>query len=218
MEIGSPPAAFPNPAAPAAAPALTAVSSLPAAAAPSSPLQTASSVVGAASPAPAAILQASASSMPPALERQLRSLEEWAQANRRDAQHDAMRFWMLKVPAILVSAGSGVFAYFKLDGIAVVTGAIASLCVLMDGLNPGGALRNVHCRAFNELRQLQDSMSSDWQVGELRGEAPNLLAAEIIENAGREKNRINAYITTAETSLAANDRASARGNTQNKKP
>jgi len=152
--------------------------------------------------APASLLQTSVTSMPTALAAQLHSLEEWAQANRRDAQRDAWRFWMLKVPAILVSAGSGVFAYFKLDGIAVVAGAVASLCVLVDGLNPGGTLRNVHLRAFNELRKLQDSMASDWQVGELRGKAPNLVAAEIIENAGREKERINAYITTAETSLA----------------
>jgi|ERR1700722_801124 hypothetical protein len=214
MEIGSPPPAFPKPAAsPAAnppAPALSAVPSLPAPAAMSEPFhQNALSLAGAAA--------SPVSSMPPALEKQLRSLEEWAQANRRDAQNDAMRFWALKVPAILVSAGSGVFAYFKLDGIAVVAGAIASLCVLMDGLNPGGALRNVHRRAFNELRQLQDSMASDWQVGELRGEAPNLLAAEIIESAAKEKDRINAYITTAETSLALNERVNTRGRTQNRK-
>lgn len=154
--------------------------------------------------------------MPPALAAQIQSLEEWAQANRQDARRDAVRFWMLKVPAILVSAGSGVFAYFKWDGIAVVAGAIAGLCVLIDGLNPGGALRNVHQRAFNELRKLQDTMSSEWQVGELRGKAPNLLAAEIIENAANEKDRINAYITSAETSLATSSQPGPKKTRQNR--
>lgn len=142
--------------------------------------------------------------MPPALAGQLKSLEDWALANRSDARRDTLRFWMLKIPAILVSASSGVFAYFKVDAIAVVAGAIASLCVLIDGLNPGGALRNVHLRAFNELRKLEDTMLSNWQVGELRGKDRNLLAAEIIERAEDEKARINLYITAAETSLAAN--------------
>ncbi len=192
MEVGSPPPAFPS-----KAPAL-AVQPNPAPAA--APAVVRSSEYGkAASPA----LPASVASMPPALVSQFKTLEEWAQANLRDARWDAFRFWMLKIPAILVSVGSGVFAHYKLDNVAVVAGAVGSLCVLMDGLNPGGALRNVHRRAFNELRKLQDSMSSEWQVGELRGKEPKFLAAEIIENAAREKDRINAYITTAETSLAS---------------
>ena len=145
----------------------------------------------------------SVSSMPPALAVQLKGLEDWALANRSDASRDTLRFWMLKIPAILVSASSGVFAFFKLDAIAVVAGAVGSLCVLIDGLNPGGALRNVHLRAFNELRKLEDTMMSSWQVGELRGKDRNLLAAEIIERAEDEKARINLYITAAETSLAS---------------
>jgi hypothetical protein len=147
--------------------------------------------------------------MPNALKDQLTSLETWAQGNRRDSKWDAMRFWALKIPAIVVSAGSGVSAYFKLNSLAVIGGAVASLCVLIDALNPGGALRNAHLRAFNDLRILQDRMKSEWQIGYLRNEDRDRLAAEIIEGATKEKKRISDDITNAETSLAVTSR---RGN------
>ena len=147
--------------------------------------------------------------MPAALKDQLTSLENWAQANRRDSQWDAVKFWALKIPAIVVSAGSGVSAYFNLHSVAVIGGSVASLCVLIDSLNPGGALRNAHLRAFNDLRTLQDQMKSDWQIGFLRhDEDLNLLAARIIEGARKGKERIGDAITNAETSLAATTRRS----------
>ena len=149
--------------------------------------------------------------MPLALQEQLMDLETWAQANRRDAKRDTFKFWSLKIPAIVVSAGSGVFAYFKVDSVAVIGGAVASLCVLIDALNPGGALRNAHLRAFNDLRILQTRMKSQWQVGFLRHEDPDTLGAEIIEGAAKEKERINDAITNAETSLAATTRRGKRG-------
>lgn len=145
--------------------------------------------------------------MPVALKDQLTGLEKWAKANRRDSQRDAFKFWALKIPAIVVSAGSGVSAYFNLHSMAVIAGAVASLCVLIDALNPGGALRNAHLRAFNELRILQERMKSDWQVGFLRhDEDLNLLAARIIESAKKEKDRINAFLTDAEASLGVTRR------------
>ena len=149
--------------------------------------------------------------MPLALQEQLMDLETWAQANRRDAKRDTFKFWSLKIPAIVVSAGSGVFAYFKVDSVAVIGGAVASLCVLIDALNPGGALRNAHLRAFNDLRILQCRMKSQWQVGFLLHEDRDTLAAKIIEGTTKEKERINDAITNAETSLAATTRRGKRG-------
>src|SRR5882757_6331441 len=99
--------------------------------------------------------------MPSPLQEQLTNLETWAQSNRRDSKLDAIKFWSLKIPAIVVAAGSGVSAYYELKGLAVIAGAVASLCVLIDALNPGGALRNAHLRAFNELRILQERMKSE---------------------------------------------------------
>jgi hypothetical protein len=144
--------------------------------------------------------------MPVALQEQLRGLETWALANRRDSKLDAIKFWSLKIPAIVVAAGSGVSGYYELKGLAVIAGAVASLCVLIDALNPGGALRNAHLRAFNELRILQERMKSQWQVGFLRHQDSDSLAAWIIEGAKKEKNRINDAITIAETSLAVTTR------------
>jgi hypothetical protein len=147
--------------------------------------------------------------MPVALREQLIDLESWAQGNRRDAKWDTVKFWALKIPAIVVSAGSGVFAYFK-PAVAVVGGAIASLCVLIGALNPGGALRNAHLRAFNDLRILQDRMKSDWQIGYLRNEDREGLGAEIIEGAKKEKKRIGDDLTLAETALGVTPRRGKR--------
>ncbi len=197
---GAPPAP-PEPA------ALRAGPSLPAAAAPPAALQPlASAATAAAAPAAALSGLLITSAMPVDLQEQLRGLETWAQANRRDSKWDAIKFWSLKIPAIVVAAGSGVSAYYELKGLAVIAGAVASLCVLIDALNPGGALRNAHLRAFNELRILQERMKSQWQVGFLRHEDADLLAAEIIEGATKEKDRINDAITIAETSLAVTTR------------
>jgi hypothetical protein len=142
-----------------------------------------------------------AAAMPVALKLQLIDLESWALANRRDSRRDAIRFWSLKIPAMVVSAGSGIAAYIK-PSVALVAGAVAGMCVLIDSLNPGGALRNTHLRAFNDLRILQERMKSQWQVGFLRHEDHELLAAKIIEGATKEKERINKAITDAEASLA----------------
>lgn len=149
---------------------------------------------------PAAVPQ-NVPEMPIALSQEFVRIEEWAQANWSDARKDAVRFWILKIPAILVSASSGVLAYYDFKGIAVLAGAIGSFCVLLDGLNPGGALRNVHLRSVNELRILQNSMRARWDAGLLRGHNPSELAADIIDFSAKEKERINVYITSAETSL-----------------
>jgi hypothetical protein len=201
----APEAAQPPRRATSAAPPPTALSALSGTfSAPSAPAAAIPASAAAAAAAPS-LMSSVTAAMPPALREQLMDLETWAQGNRRDAKWDAVKFWALKIPAIVVSAGSGVFAYFK-PAVAVVGGALASLCVLIDALNPGGALRNAHLQAFNELRILQERMKSQWQVGFLRHEDRELLAAKIIEGASKEKERINAAITIAETSLAVTTR------------
>jgi hypothetical protein len=51
--------------------------------------------------------------MPESLKIHLLELEAWATANKKDAKNDAIAFWILKVPAILTSVGSGLFAYSR---------------------------------------------------------------------------------------------------------
>lgn len=70
----------------------------------------------------------------------LAELESWAIANKSDALKDTAAFWILKVPAILVSATAGLWAHFELISISVFFGAIASFCIIIDGLHPRGML------------------------------------------------------------------------------
>jgi hypothetical protein len=132
----------------------------------------------------------------------MKVVENWANANKRDAKNDLVAYWTLKLPAILVSASSSVLAHFSLDNIAVIAGAAAAACVLIDGLNPRGALRNVHRRAYNELSTLHGEMAAKWRVGALRGEDPKVLAARIIDESQPERRRISDYLTTAESALS----------------
>jgi hypothetical protein len=133
---------------------------------------------------------------------QMEDLENWANTNNKEAMADLMQYWALKLPAIFVSVSSAVFVHFKLNNLAVVAGAVAAACVLIDGLNPRGALRNVHRRAYNEISTLHANMAAKWRTDSLRREEAEQLAAEIIAESEAERNRISAYLTAAETALS----------------
>jgi hypothetical protein len=101
--------------------------------------------------------------MPIDLRNELLELEEWAKANKRDASRDTWAFWGLKIPAILASASAGVWAHFGLTAVSVIFGAIASVCVIVDGIHPRGMLRNTHLRSYHDLRILIAQMVSEWR-------------------------------------------------------
>jgi hypothetical protein len=132
---------------------------------------------------------------------QLSELEFWAMDNKQDARLDAIRFWVLKIPAILVAASAGIFAHLDMPIVTLAAGAIASLCVLIDGLHPGGMLRNVHHRACHDLRNLQNDIGAHWRAGILDGEDSEKLAAKIIREIQVERKRIAGYLRDAETQL-----------------
>jgi len=134
------------------------------------------------------------------LREQLGELEQWALANQADARRDAIAFWALKVPAILASASAGVWAHFNLTTVAVLMGAVASFCVIIDGVHPRGMLRNVHLRAFHDLRGLTAGMIAQWRSRN-REAHPDNIARNIIRQAEPERQRISAYIRDAETML-----------------
>jgi hypothetical protein len=141
--------------------------------------------------------------LPPVLEHVLSELERWAQDNRRDARHDSVRFWALKLPAILASAAAGVLGLLKLELVAAVAAAIATVCVLVDGVNPGGAVRNAHLRAVHDLRSLQQDMLSAWRMGNLRGADQTELAASLLDMADQGRHKVGNELRTAETMLGA---------------
>jgi len=143
--------------------------------------------------------------MPKILRDQMTELEAWAEDNRKDSRRDAIRFWALKIPAVIISAGAGIFAYFRLEAAAVIASGIASVCVLIDGLNPGGALRNSHYKAVHDLRILQHKMQAEWRIeGYVLGvDESEKLAARIIKDAQKEIERIATYLRDAESMLGS---------------
>jgi hypothetical protein len=138
--------------------------------------------------------------MPDELRQELDAVGKWATANKADAIRDRVAFWILKCPAILVSASAGVLAHFKLDELAMIAAGIASACVLIDGLRPRGLLFSIHSRASHDLFKMHADMLSEWRKGKLKGLATRRLAAEIIAKFAPARTRIAAYLAQAESS------------------
>jgi hypothetical protein len=141
-----------------------------------------------------------ADAIPTHLRDYLDRLETWAKDNARDARRDAVAFWILKVPAILAAASAGVWAYFDQKAVSVIAGAVASLCVILDGVHPRGVLRNTHLRAVHDLRNLTAGMMAKWQTRDGKSKDDNAVK-RIIQEAESERERIGTYIRDAETSL-----------------
>jgi hypothetical protein len=164
------------------------------------PAQPSEPITGAGPPTPVVSRGSEVDSMPPVLKHQILELEEWAKANKRDALRDGIGFWGLKIPAILASATAGVWAHFDLTAISVISGAIASICVIVDGIHPRGMLRNTHLRAFHDIRFLTTRMVAEWRSRKPRADGTSL-ARRIIRDGESERQRIANYIREAETAL-----------------
>jgi len=128
----------------------------------------------------------------------LTELEQWAKANQRDARHDAVAFWALKIPAIVASASAGICAQYHLTNFSLIAAAIASFCVIVDGIQPRGMLRNIHIRAFHDIRFLEGHMMSQLRSSE---DPPEHAVRKIIRDSEPERKRIAAYIRDAESAL-----------------
>jgi hypothetical protein len=133
---------------------------------------------------------------------QISELERWAGENNRDACNDRLAFWALKIPAIIASASAGVWAQFHLTTISVLAGAIASVCVIIDGIHPRGMLRNTHLRAFHDIRILITGMTSNLRSCKRN---PNNIR-KIIREAEPERKRIATYVRDAEIALKPSDK------------
>ena len=105
--------------------------------------------------------------MPDILTNELKNLEKWADINIEDAKKDTIQFWLLKIPAIVTSACAGIFAHFELTDVSVISGAIASICVVVDGIHPRGMLKNTHTRASHDIRILSNKMVRDWKTSSM---------------------------------------------------
>jgi hypothetical protein len=139
--------------------------------------------------------------MPKELQQQLDEIEEWALTNKKDSKKDAINFWILKIPAIVTSASAGIWAHFDLTTVSVISGAIASICVVLDGIHPRGMLKNIHTRAYHDLRMLSGTMTTAWRSRDSFSNVKEV-AQEIIRNNEEERLRIASYIRDAESALA----------------
>lgn len=141
-------------------------------------------------------------SLPPPLQSVLHELKDWALGNKRDASRAVIAFWAFKTPAILVSASAGVWAHFGLTSVSVIAGAIASICVIIDGIHPRGMLRNTYLRAYHDLSILSSKMLYQWRTRtESSSEADAIRT--ILKTAQAERDRIAAYLRDAEIALKA---------------
>jgi hypothetical protein len=140
-------------------------------------------------------------SIPAELREYLQELEMWAQLNQRDLRGDTLAYWLLKVPAILASACSGILTASDVAILPGVLAALASACVLIDAFQPRGQLRNAHLRAIYDIRSLEHQIVSRWRVGSLRGVPDNKLAADILEESQQKQRKIEAELRAAETPI-----------------
>jgi uncharacterized membrane protein YfbV (UPF0208 family) len=141
--------------------------------------------------------------LPPQLAAFLEELEVWALANRKDARAATWRYWALKAPAVLSSSTSGVSVLSHQPAVAAVAAAIASVCVLADGVYPGGQLRNAFIKAFHEIRALENQVANDWRIATLRESPSGRAAADILERAQSSYNKIADALRAAETTFAS---------------
>jgi hypothetical protein len=142
--------------------------------------------------------------LPQVLKDMMADLDNWAGRCYEDAKHDSRNFWSLKLPAIIISASSGLLAHFRFE-VGLVAGIVASMCVLLDGLLRAGALRAIHTRAVFDLKTLKHDIEDRWRAGSLRGNnlnQLNQLAATIVEYNNKERNRIATYLRDEETAFS----------------
>ena len=138
--------------------------------------------------------------MPLELREQLDELREWEIKNYNAGRKDTIAFWSLKTPAIIAASSAGVFAHFKLTLVSLFVGAIASICVIIDGVNPRGMLRNIHMRAVHDISNLIRRMTSQWRA---RSPEANVdrIARRIVKASQDPCDVIAKYIRDAETAL-----------------
>jgi hypothetical protein len=133
--------------------------------------------------------------IPLELRQHLEELEQWAIGNYKDGRKDTIAFWSLKAPAIIAAAGAGVWT-----SASPVLGAIASVCVVIDGLHPRGMLRKTHLEAFHDIRILTNKMMTQWRTKSKEADADKM-ARRIVRAAEAPRDRIAAYVRNAETAL-----------------
>jgi len=196
---------------PPKAPAAPVSPSAPTGAAAPSPLKPPSALAGPGSPGglsaasaearPQSVMGAAATAnpdlLPASLEEAVQSLETWAVSNLGEAKRNGRLYWLLKIPAIVLSASSGLIIYFESPFATQLAGTAVAILVAVDGLRPPGRLRDIRYRAHAELRHLENRMIAQWRSRPVGANSDEVLR-RIIAEAQSERDRISAYLLEVE--------------------
>ena len=139
--------------------------------------------------------------LPELLSNALLELEEWARKNQRQADRNAIAFWLFKGPAIAASGSLIIWDHFGMNGVGVVAGSIAGILVAIDGLNPRGQLRNAYLRSVHDIRQLENRIMNKWRVRQHSDGSEAIRS--IIQEAQIERERIENRLRDVETGMEA---------------
>lgn len=142
--------------------------------------------------------------LPIELKNYLTELQNWGSDNKKDSTIDTISFWSLKIPAILSSSLAGLCAHFKWSSFGVILGAVASICVIIDGIHPRGMLRNIHLKAYHDISILTRDIYNKWRTRSSKMSDENTYT-KLIKEAQSEEKRISKYLSEAETSLKYKD-------------
>lgn len=137
--------------------------------------------------------------LPREIEHFLDTLEEWAIINQSSAKWDSIKFWSLKVPAIIGASCTGVIASLHLSPtIPAILGTMSAVFVALDGLVRPGVLHSVHTRAFHDIRSLEMSVVHQCSIRRLEGEDGPRMAAKILGDAEKKRLIIASYLRDVE--------------------
>lgn len=135
-----------------------------------------------------------------ALVVELREIREWADGNEKDAVHDRLAYWSLKVPALLCSSGAAVFERLDMGVGVTICGVIAAVCVGIDAAHPLGRLHNAHKQASHDLSRLHNTIRSRFRRAQLaKASTPELL--ELLDLATFGRDSVWRRLRLAEASL-----------------
>jgi hypothetical protein len=135
-----------------------------------------------------------------ALNEQIADLERWVRANLRYERRAMLRFWLLRVPAVLCALlALVVVAFGAPQALAGLAAAVALLSVV-DAAFPGGSVRSPLRRALYDLRQLQNSAKLRWDRVRLAHPDPGspkrvAYAWALLDLIGTKRENISKYLT-----------------------
>ena len=144
------------------------------------------------------------------IEEQYRHLREYSDQADKEALVDKVKYWTLKIPAIVASALAGIFGALHLDIAVIVSACVGTLAATIDSIYPRGMLHNVHRRAANDLALFASKIRTEWQAACVQCDrSPDQLKpifAKALTDANGERERVQTYVTAAEASLDAKPR------------